>query len=127
MSDQPPIDESAEHPSKGPNQAQPPASPGDTSASVTPKDVPRDCARAHEVAIRPTASPDPEIREEALLDEGIDLTFPASDPVAIPTPQEVQRHSEGHHQPTSATATTSADEARLKKKSRSSAAGNKHS
>lgn len=108
------------------DQTQAPSSPGDAPASVTPKDVPPDCASARDVVTRPTASPDPEVREEALLDEAIDLTFPASDPIAIPTPEEVQRHSEGRHQPPSAAPTPSPDDSRMKKKSSSGGDGKKH-
>lgn len=117
MSDHQPIDESAKDPPKTPDQAQLPASPGNASASVTPKDVPSDCVRARDVAVRPTTSPDPEIREEALLDEALDLTFPASDPIAIPTPEEVQRHSDGQHMPPSTPTRTPAGESRIRKKS----------
>ncbi|HEX2531332.1 MAG TPA: hypothetical protein VHK70_07650 [Burkholderiaceae bacterium] len=56
------------------------ASPGDSSIAVTPKDItPRD-ASWHDLAERKIASEDAEQREESILDEAIELSFPASDP-----------------------------------------------
>jgi hypothetical protein len=63
-----------------------PSSPGDNPVEVLPKDVPPGAATARDMTIRPIASPDPEVREEALLDEAIEETFPASDPIAPPSP-----------------------------------------
>ena len=62
------------------------AQPGphqNNSASVTPKDVESDTASAKDVVERHLDSPDPEERQQELLDDAIDLTFPASDPVAV--------------------------------------------
>jgi len=56
---------------------------GDNSASVTPKDVDADKASAQDVIERHLDAADPEEKQQAWLDDAIDLTFPASDPVAI--------------------------------------------
>jgi len=58
------------------------SSPGDQSASVTPKDVSKHCAAAKDMTERHLQSPDPEERQQELLDDAIELTFPASDPPA---------------------------------------------
>jgi hypothetical protein len=62
-----------------------PSSPGDNPVEIVPKDIPPDAAAARDATIRPTTSPDPDEREEALLDEAIEETFPASDPIAPPS------------------------------------------
>jgi hypothetical protein len=61
-----------------------PSSPGDNPVELVPKDVSPENAAARDLTVRPIASPDPEEREEALLDEAIEETFPASDPIAVP-------------------------------------------
>jgi hypothetical protein len=61
------------------------SSPGDDPLVVTPKDVDSNVATARDVRVLPVTSPDPEVREEALLDEAIEETFPASDPIAVPS------------------------------------------
>jgi hypothetical protein len=71
------------------------ASPGINSPSVTPKDVlPEDASSRDEIE-RKTHSSDPEEKLQALLDESVELTFPASDPPAVMssiTRIEVPRH-----------------------------------
>lgn len=62
-----------------------PSSFGTSSAVVTPKDVMPGDASAKDVIERNVRSDDLAIREEALLDDAIDLTFPASDPIAVPS------------------------------------------
>jgi|GEM_PF-2097299 len=56
---------------------------GTNSPSVTPKDVSPQDAAARDVIERKTTSVDPEEREEELLDDAVELTFPASDPLAV--------------------------------------------
>ncbi len=51
--------------------------------SVTPKDVEPDKASAKDVIERHLDSRDPDERQQELLDDAIDLTFPASDPLAV--------------------------------------------
>jgi hypothetical protein len=63
----------------------PASSPGDNPVELVPKDIPCDAAAARDLTERPIASPDPEVREEALLDDAIEDTFPASDPIAVPS------------------------------------------
>ncbi len=55
----------------------------DNSLSVTPKDVGPERASAKDVIERHLDSLDPDERQQALLDDAIDLTFPASDPLAV--------------------------------------------
>jgi hypothetical protein len=59
------------------------SSQGDDSVSITPKDVSPGDATAKDVIARNTHSDDLEERQEALLDDAIELTFPASDPISI--------------------------------------------
>jgi hypothetical protein len=76
-----------------------PSSPGDDPLVVTPKDVPPDVATARDQRVLPVTSPDPVEREDALLDEAIEETFPASDPIAVPSLNEVEqtlRKSKAH-------------------------------
>jgi hypothetical protein len=68
-----------------------PSSPGDDPLVVTPKDVPPDVATARDQRVLPVTSPDPDEREDALLDEAIEETFPASDPIAVPRLEEVKQ------------------------------------
>ncbi|HYD94994.1 MAG TPA: hypothetical protein VEC01_06685 [Noviherbaspirillum sp.] len=71
---------SAEDEKKAPKER---SSHGDQSASQTPKDVSPQDAAARDVTDRNTCSTDPEEREQAQLDDAVELTFPASDPVAV--------------------------------------------
>lgn len=71
------------------------SSPGINSPSVTPKDVSPHDAAAKDLTERKTASDDPEEREQELLDDAVDLTFPASDPIAIPTPDKNKHVQKG--------------------------------
>jgi hypothetical protein len=71
-----------------PQEDKPACSPGTTSASVTPKDVSPTDASAKDVVERKTDCEDVDEQEEALLDEAVDLSFPASDPIAIPSHQK---------------------------------------
>jgi len=73
---------------KGKQTEEPTASPGDNSPSVTPKDVCAEDASSKDVTERKIASSDAAEREEELLDDAVDMTFPASDPIAIPTPDK---------------------------------------
>lgn len=64
-----------------------PSSQGNNSKSVTPKDVSSKDASARDVTERKTCSEDPEEKEQEMLDDAVELTFPASDPIAIPSPK----------------------------------------
>jgi len=59
------------------------SSHGNNSAVETPKDVSRQDAAAKDVTERKVRSADPEEREQELLDDAVELTFPASDPTAV--------------------------------------------
>lgn len=58
------------------------SSPGDDSKSVTPKDVSKQCAAAKDLTERHLQSADPDEKQQELLDDAIELSFPASDPPA---------------------------------------------
>lgn len=51
--------------------------------SVTPKDLKPEDAASRDLTERHLDSSDPEEKEQELLDEAIDLSFPASDPPAV--------------------------------------------
>lgn len=59
------------------------ASQGKNSASQTPKDVSSEDATSKDITERKTASEDKDEKGEALLDDAVELTFPASDPPAV--------------------------------------------
>lgn len=73
-----------------------PSSPGDDPLVVTPKDVDPNVATARDLRVLPVTSPDPIEREEALLDEAIEETFPASDPIAVPPLEETLEITKAH-------------------------------
>jgi hypothetical protein len=56
---------------------------GNNSRSMTPKDVSPQDASAKDLTERNINSSDPDEREEALLDDAVEMTFPASDPLAV--------------------------------------------
>ncbi|OGB23185.1 MAG: hypothetical protein A3I66_09320 [Burkholderiales bacterium RIFCSPLOWO2_02_FULL_57_36] len=58
---------------------------GDNSASETPKDILPQDAAARDLIERNITSSDIDEREEALLDDAVEMTFPASDPIAVST------------------------------------------
>jgi hypothetical protein len=59
-----------------------PSSLGDSPVGVTPMDVSPEAAAARDTTERAICSENPEEHIEASLDEAVDLTFPASDPIA---------------------------------------------
>lgn len=67
---------------------EPTSSQGNNSVSVTPKDLAPEDAASRDVTEHKMCSDDLEERAQALLDEAIEETFPASDPVSIPTFEE---------------------------------------
>lgn len=58
------------------------SSQGDNSASQTPKDVSSKHAASKDVTDRKLQSDDPDEKEQEMLDDAVELTFPASDPVS---------------------------------------------
>lgn len=58
------------------------SSHGDNSVAQTPKDVSPQDASSRDVTERKICSSDPEEKEQELLDDAVELTFPASDPVS---------------------------------------------
>jgi len=65
-------------------------SQGDNSAAQTPKDVVPGQAAARDVTERKIASKNRAEREEALIDESSDLSFPASDPPAVGVVERIE-------------------------------------
>jgi hypothetical protein len=59
------------------------SSRGDNSVAETPKDVSPDDASYKDVTERHLASDDADQRQEDLLDDAVESTFPASDPPAV--------------------------------------------
>lgn len=74
-----------------------PASHGDSPQEMTPKDVHPDHASYADATQRDIASANPAVKSEALVDEGSELSFPASDPPAAAQP--VSKASEHQHAP----------------------------
>lgn len=71
---------------------EPTSSPGTESRSVTPKDVESSSATSRDMKDRKTASADEDERTEEQLDDAVEMTFPASDPIAIPDPDKTHKH-----------------------------------
>jgi hypothetical protein len=69
---------------------EPGASPGPNPIAETPRDIGPEYASARDKTERNIASDDVDESEEALLDDAIESTFPASDPIALPTYEEAQ-------------------------------------
>lgn len=69
------------------------SSQGDDSKSVTPKDLDSSCAASKDVTERKVGSANEDEKQEEQLDDAVEMTFPASDPIAIPDPhKEDHRH-----------------------------------
>lgn len=74
------------------DQQEPTSSPGTESRSVTPKDVGSETAASKDIHERKLASEDEDERTEEQLDDAVEMTFPASDPIAIPDPEQHHRN-----------------------------------
>lgn len=61
----------------------PASSPGNDPVSVTPKDLKPGDAATKDLTERHLRSADPEKKAQELLDDAIELSFPASDPPAV--------------------------------------------
>lgn len=68
-----------------------PSSQGDSPIGVTPMDVSPDDASARDTMERALCSENAEEHDEAALDEAVDLTFPASDPIAPSSVTRIER------------------------------------
>jgi hypothetical protein len=73
-----------------------PSSPGDSPIGVTPMDVSPDDAAARDTKERAICSEDIEEHMEASLDEAVDLTFPASDPIAPASITKIEKPDHSH-------------------------------
>ena len=56
---------------------------GENSVSQTPKDISSRSVSSKGVTERKITSQDPGEKEEALLDDAVEMTFPASDPFSV--------------------------------------------
>lgn len=74
-----------------PGQAALPSSPGDSPIGVTPMDVSPEDATARDITERAVCSENAEEHQEAVLDEAVELTFPASDPIAPSSVTKIER------------------------------------
>ncbi|HJV53887.1 MAG TPA: hypothetical protein VJ652_20640 [Noviherbaspirillum sp.] len=81
------LNRSSEKHNKG-QRAEPTSSHGIQSPAVTPPDLVPEDAASRDVTEHKLHSDDLEERAQALLDEAIEETFPASDPISIPTFEE---------------------------------------
>lgn len=81
------LNRSSEKDNKG-QRVEPASSQGIQSSSVTPSDLAPEDAASRDVKEHNLHSDDLEERAQALLDEAIEETFPASDPISIPTFEE---------------------------------------
>lgn len=70
-------------------QVQSGSSPGAQAVSETPKDLAPEDAASRDVTERCLTSDDLERMAQAMLDEAVEETFPASDPIAVPTFEEM--------------------------------------
>lgn len=68
-----------------------PSSHGDSPVGVTPMDVSPGDATARDITERPICSENAEVHQEAVLDESVELTFPASDPIAPSSITKIER------------------------------------
>ncbi|MDQ9171582.1 hypothetical protein Q8A64_14300 [Oxalobacteraceae bacterium R-40] len=74
-----------------------PSSPGDSPVGVTPMDVTPEDATSRDITERPVCSENAEEHQEAVLDEAVELTFPASDPIAPSSVTKIERPSHNKH------------------------------
>ncbi len=78
-----------------PQDTERPVTAGDNSLSVTPKDVKSDGAAAHDVVARHLDSLDPDEKQQELLDDAIELSFPASDPPSVGGITRIEKPAQG--------------------------------
>lgn len=75
-----------------------PSSPGDSPVEMTPHDVSPENATWKDRTPRNIHSDDAEEKTDALLDEASDLSFPASDPIAVNSVTRIEKKSKGNKQ-----------------------------
>ena len=75
------------------------SSQGDSPMERRPKDVSPENATWKDRSGRNTTSKNEEERTDALLDEGSDLSFPASDPIAVTPPTRLVKGKDGKWHP----------------------------
>jgi hypothetical protein len=75
------------------------SSHGDSPDERIPKDVSPENATWKDRNERNTTSNDEDERTDALLDEGSDLSFPASDPIAVSSPTKLVKGKDGKMHP----------------------------
>lgn len=77
------------------------SSHGDSPNERIPKDVSPEDATWKDRTERNTTSDNAEERTDALLDEASDLSFPASDPIAVSSPTKLVKDKDGKLHPES--------------------------
>lgn len=75
------------------------SSHGDSPVEMTPKDVSPKHASWKDRTERNTASKDEDERANALLDEASELSFPASDPIAVSSITKIVKDKDGKTHP----------------------------
>lgn len=75
------------------------SSQGDSPVEIAPKDISPKNATWKDRTERNTTSDNEEERADALLDEASDLSFPASDPIAVSSPTKLVKDKDGHVHP----------------------------
>ncbi|OGB26636.1 MAG: hypothetical protein A3I66_03580 [Burkholderiales bacterium RIFCSPLOWO2_02_FULL_57_36] len=77
------------------------SSQGDSPVEMAPKDVSPKHATWQDRTERHTKSKDQDERADALLDEASDLSFPASDPIAVSSSTRLVKDKDGKLHPAS--------------------------
>jgi len=70
------------------------SSPGDSPADIVPREITPNHATWKDRTERNIYSEDTEEKVDALLDEASDLSFPASDPIAVGSISRIEKKSE---------------------------------
>ena len=76
------------------------SSPGDSPADIVPREITPDNATWKDRTERNIYSEDIEEKADALLDEASDLSFPASDPIAVSSISRIEKKPERTGRPT---------------------------
>ena len=74
------------------------SSHGNDSKSVTPKDVSSKDAASRDVRARKIQSADKDEKEEEQIDDAVEMTFPASDPISV-DPNSITRIEKAPEKP----------------------------
>lgn len=75
------------------------SSHGKSPVEMIPKDVTPEDASWKDRTERDITSDNEEIKQDALLDEASELSFPASDPIAVSSPTKLVKDKDGNLHP----------------------------